>query len=41
MEIVVKVEDDNLVKILGDGLLFGINEIFVMLDKIYRRRGIF
>lgn len=38
---VVKAEDDNPVKILGDGPLSGTNEISVMSDKTYRRRGTF
>lgn len=36
---VVKAEDDNPVKILGDGPLSGTNETSVMSDKTYRRRG--
>lgn len=41
LETVVKAEDDNPVKILGDGPLSGTNETSVMSDKTYRRRGTF
>lgn len=41
LETVVKAEEDNPVKILGDGPLSGTNETSVMSDKTYRRRGTF
>lgn len=41
LETVVKAEDDNPVKILGDGPLSGTNKTSVMSDKTYKRRGTF
>lgn len=41
LETVVKAEDDNPVKIFGNGPLSGTNETSVMSDKTYRRRGTF
>lgn len=41
LDTVVKAEDGNPVKILGDGPLSGTNETSVMLDNTYRRRGTF
>lgn len=41
LETVVKAEDDNPVKIAGDGPLSGTNKTSVMSDKTYKRRGTF
>lgn len=43
MEIVVKIEDVILVELVENyfSLLFEINGIYVLLNKIFNRRGIF
>lgn len=41
LEIIVEVEDNSLLVMFGNGVLFEINGIYVILNKKYSKRGIF
>lgn len=41
LEIIVEVEDNSLLVMFGNGVLFEINGNYVILNKKYSKRGIF